>query len=287
MTMNKTAFISILSVLIVLSGFAFFYFLKIMPAQDKISYAKTNIHMYQETVATNQKKLAEQKKALADKKKQAEKEEKLGQKVDNSILPKNPDVEPFFTTVQKKAASIGVTFISVEKSNDGSGDSSSDSSSTEDQSSSSDSSSSSAATTNDSKSSTENKSDNKIDPDKLLKSNTYQVSLQSLSDAQLYVFVGYLETQKRLVVINKMTSSRINNDSSISVDNSSRDASSSTDSQATVQASSDGSDDQTSSADANSQIDAASAQSDSSISIPTIEANYQMNLTITIYSAKK
>jgi len=279
--MNKTAFISILSVIIVLSGFTFFYFLKIMPAQDKISFAKTNIHMYQETVAANQKKLAEQKKALADKKKQAEKEEKLGQKVDNSILPKNPDVEPFFTTAQKKAASMGVTFISVEKSNDDTGDGSSDSSSSSDQSSSSDN-SSSAAASSDSKSSTEKESNDKIDPDKLLKSNTYQVSLQSLSDFQLYVFVGYLETQKRLVVINKVTSSRINNDSSSS------DASSSIDSQTNVQASTDGSDDQTSSADASSQTDASSAQSDSSSSsIPTIEANYQMVLSITIYSAKK
>lgn len=280
--MNKTTFISILSVLIVLFGFAFFYFLKVMPAQDKISYAKTNIHMYQETVAANQKKLAEQKKALADKKKQAEKEEKLGQKVDNSILPKNPDVEPFFTTAQKMAASMGVTFISVEKSNDGTGDSSSDSSSSSDQSSSSDSSSSSAATTKDSNSSAAKESNDKIDPDELLKSNTYQVSLQSQSDKKLYDFVGYLETQKRLIVINKVTSSRINNDSSSS------DASPSTDSQTTVQASTDGSDDQTSSADASSQTDAASTQSDSSsLSIPTIEANYQMVLSITIYSAKK
>ncbi|MCO7175614.1 hypothetical protein ACFP7A_00510 [Sporolactobacillus kofuensis] len=277
--MNKTGFISILSIFIVLTGFTLFYFLKIAPVQDDLAYSKKNIAMYKDTVALKQKQLKEQKKALAEKKKQAKEEELLGQKVDQSILPKDPRVEAFFSSAQNKAASMGISFVSIVKSNTDSGDSAlsgTSSSSGPPDSSSSSSTGAKAAT------------QSKADLNKLLTANTYQITLNSSTNAQLYAFVGYLETQRRLLVIDKVTSTRTSQSSNTgesSVVSSSDDSSSTAQKEpSAVQTNADGSDDQTSTSDS-SQTDAQS-QNDSSSSSAASEPSAQMVLTITLYSAK-
>lgn len=277
--MNKTGLISVLSVLIVLTGFTLFYFLKIVPAQDDLAYSKKNIAMYKEAVALKQKQLNQQKNALAEKKKQAKEEELLGQKVDQSILPKDPRIEAFFSAAQKKAASMDISFVSIVKSNTDSGNSSSSDAS------------SSKGTSDSSSSSSASKQATQIntDPNKLLNANTYQITLKSFTNAQLYAYIGYLETQKRLLVIDKVSSTRTSNRSTASESaaaSSAGDSSSAAQKQpSTVQANVDGSDNQTIAPDSNQTV-AQARNSGISSSSDALEPSAQMVLTITLYSAK-
>ncbi|GGL40920.1 hypothetical protein [Sporolactobacillus putidus] len=196
--MNRPFIVSCLSILIVCTGFGLFYLLKILPAQQNIDFSRQNIRIYQSITAANQKKLSQQKKALADKVNQAKKAEQLGQKVDKAVLPPSPDIEQFFVSVEQEAETKGVTFTSVVKSStpvSGSNGTSQQGASD-------------AGSLNSSaqKNNTGNKkgAGQQNPAVSLLASDIYTVTMNAQSRTSILAFIGYLESQKRLLLINQL-----------------------------------------------------------------------------------
>lgn len=171
--MNRTFTISCISVLIVCTGFGLFYLFKILPAQQNIDFSRQNIQMYKSITAVNQKKLLQQKKEQADQVKQAKEKEKLGQKVNSALLPSSPDIEQFFVSAQREAEAEGVTFISVLKDNNPVSNS--------------------------------NGGSRQRAAASLLGSGTYTITMNAQSQLSMLAFIAYLESQKRLLVINQLT----------------------------------------------------------------------------------
>lgn len=193
--MNRTIIVSCLSILIVCAGFGLFYLLKILPTQQTIDFSRQNIKIYQSITAANQKKLSQQKKALAEQMKEARKEEQLGQKVDRAVLPSGADIEPFFVSVEQKAETEGVTFSSVVKSSTGDNGNSQQAASAAD--------GNSSAQKNNTGST---KSAARQNPAlSLLASDTYTVTMNAQNRASILAFIGYLESQKRLMLINQLS----------------------------------------------------------------------------------
>lgn len=187
--MNRTFFISCISVIIVCFGFGLFYFFKIVPVQQSIDASKQNIRIYQETVAINKKKLEQKNKALAERKQEIARQEALGQNVSPSILPNSPDIEQFFSNAHEKAESLGVTFASLS----------------ENQTNASAQAASNKQSNTNSTSSNQKNSKNTKPPVSLLESDTYSLNLTATNELSLLNFIDYLESQKRLLVINQMT----------------------------------------------------------------------------------
>lgn len=282
---NKTLYVVLASLLIVLLGFGSFYLLKIRPMQQALALAQQNTTMYQQLTAANQKNYKKQKEKA--KQNAAAKKNKINaDKVNKRILPADPNLESFLVDYQSKAAKYGVTIDTVSRasasdngnsaavnaaaSNSGStasevsttsASNSADSSSAAVSSASSSTSTASSNTQNAGSSSAQN---SVASAASALHADNLAITLTAPSQANITLFVGYLESLKRLLVITNYTMQA--SEQAVTTDSSSAASSSSTNS----------------SGDSTSTN---SASSDSSSAVPTIPI-VQATMTLTIFSAK-
>lgn len=219
---NKTVYVFLASVLIILLGFGSFYLLKIRPMHEALATAQQNTVTYQNLTAANQRAYAKQKKkAKSDA--AADKNMENADKVSASILPSHPEIENFLVTIQGQAEKYDVTLDTVSKgsaadaangtasdsetastaststaqsTSDGS-DSTANSTSSSSGASSSSGSSSAAATTPQTMGSSSAVS--------ALHTDNLAITMTAPNQANLTLFVRYLETLKRLLVITNYT----------------------------------------------------------------------------------
>lgn len=266
--MNKTIIYSLIGAIVIFVGFALFYLLKILPAEQSIAYSQQTIQMYKQTVAANQKAVLQGKKDLETRKKQIQKEEALGSKVSKSILPSSPDIESFFTAIQEEADDLGVTMDSIVKAQ-GTGTSSA---------------SSSSGGSNQGGSLSSSSSKKSASLQSLLTENSYTLTLSADRELPILTYLGYLESQKRLLTIDQLNwqQSQILNDSAANTASGSSTAQSSSSSPADRQSAASGS------SQASTSSSSGSSQTNSSASASSVPAQprYTATLTLTLYSAK-
>lgn len=283
---NKTLYVVLASLLIVLLGFGSFYLLKIRPMQQALALAQQNTTMYQQLTAANQKNYKKQKEKA--KQNAAAKKNKINaDKVNKRILPADPNLESFLVDYQSKAAKYGVTIDTVSRasasdngnsaavnaaaSNSGStaSESSEASASNRVVPSASNASGTSSGSSTTASSTTQNAGSSSAQNSvasaaSALHADNLAITLTAPSQANITLFVGYLESLKRLLVITNYTMQA--SEQAVTTDSSSAASSSSTNS----------------SGDSTSTN---SSSSDSSSAVPTIPI-VQATMTLTLFSAK-
>ncbi|CAM3096599.1 hypothetical protein [Sporolactobacillus spathodeae] len=282
---NKTLYVVLASLLIVLLGFGSFYLLKIRPMQQALALAQQNTTMYQQLTAANQKNYKKQKEKA--KQNAAAKKNKINaDKVNKRILPADPNLESFLVDFQSKAAKYGVTIDTVSRASasdngnsaavnaaaSNSGSTASEVSTTSASNSadfssaavSSASSSTSTASSNTQNAGSSSAQNSVASAASALHADNLAITLNAPSQTNITLFVGYLESLKRLLVITNYTMQA--SEQAITTDTSSPVSSTRT----------------SSSGESNS---ANSSSSDSSSAVPTIPI-VQATMTLTLFSAK-
>lgn len=283
---NKTLYVFLASLFIVLLGFGSFYLLKIRPMQQALTLAQQNTIMYQQLTAANQKNYKKQKEK-AKQNAAAKKSEMNADKINKRILPSHPNLESFLVDFQSKAAKYGVTIDTVSRSSisdngnstvvnaaaSNSGSTASESSTTSasnsaDPSSAAGSSASSSTSTTSSTTSSSGSSsaqNSATSAASALHADNLTITLTAPSQTNITLFVGYLESLKRLLVITNYTMQA--SEQAVTTDASSAASSSST------------------SSSGDSTSTSSSSSSGGSSVVPTISI-VQVTMTLTIFSVK-